>query len=450
MTNNDTIAAIATATGYGGVGIVRLSGSNAIAIARAVTDSQLPKPRFAHLCDFIGEYGELVDQGLLIYFPGPSSFTGEDVIEFHGHGGPVVMNMLLQRCLQLGARQARAGEFSERAFLNDKMDLAQAEAIADLIESSSEQAARAAMRSLQGVFSERVHALTEQLIHTRMYIESAIDFPEEEIDFIADTQIQQQLDKLLENLQALLASAQQGHLLQHGMTVVIAGRPNAGKSSLMNKLAQTDRSIVTDIPGTTRDIVRETIQLDGMPVHLIDTAGLRRSEDRVEQIGVERAWAQISSADMLILMIDINDQDEQQDAMIESQLPAGLPVTRVYNKIDLADHSAAIEQPDKQTAIYLSTRTGEGLELLREHIKTRSGFHTAEAGDFSARTRHLQALKDAETRIHAARMQIQSSKAGELAAEELRLAQQLLAEITGEFSSDDLLGRIFSNFCIGK
>lgn len=449
MTANDTIAAIATATGYGGVGIVRLSGNAAAEIATTITGS-LPQPRYTQLCTFSDTQGNAIDQGLVIYFPAPRSFTGEDVIEFHGHGGPVVMNMLLQQCIQAGARQARAGEFSERAFLNDKMDLTQAEAVADLIESSSEQAARAAMRSLQGVFSDRVHALTEDLIQCRMHIESAIDFPEEEIDFLADESILIQIDQLLEKLHDLFLSAQQGKLLQQGMTVVIAGRPNAGKSSLMNALAETDRSIVTDIPGTTRDVLRETIQLDGMPVHLIDTAGLRSSEDLVEQIGVQKAWSEIAVADILLLMIDCSDRDEEQEAIIEAQLPVKMPVTRVYNKIDLLEKSASINQVDAEVSIYLSTKTGDGLDLLRGHIKSCSGYLSAESGDFSARTRHIQALQACEVHVRDAKAQLLGHKAGELAAEELRLAQHFLSEITGEFSSDDLLGRIFTSFCIGK
>jgi len=449
MTSNDTIAAIATATGYGGVGIIRLSGSAATAIARAIT-GLVPQPRYTKLCTFSDDQDSAIDQGLIIYFPAPNSFTGEDVIEFHGHGGPVVMNMLLKRCLQAGARQARAGEFSERAFLNDKMDLAQAEAVADLIESSSEQSARAAMRSLQGVFSERVHTLTEALIHCRMHIESAIDFPEEEIDFLADESIVKQLDVLLDKLQQLSNSAQQGKLLQQGMTVVIAGRPNAGKSSLMNSLVESERSIVTEIAGTTRDIVHETIQLDGMPVHLIDTAGLRNSDDVVEQIGVQKAWSEIAVADILLLLIDSTDRDAEQEAVIESQLPRSIPLVRLYNKIDLVDQPDCCEQQDQETSLSISTKTGAGLDVLREHLKSCSGYISAESGGFSARTRHIQALQSCEQRVGMAKSQLLDNKAGELAAEELRLAQNFLAEITGEFSSDDLLGRIFTSFCIGK
>jgi len=449
MTTNDTIGAIATAAGYGGVGIVRLSGNIATKIARNITGHDL-QPRYTQLCTFSDVLGNVIDQGLAIYFPAPNSFTGEDVIELHGHGGPVVMNMLLQSCIQAGARQARAGEFSERAFLNDKLDLTQAEAVADLIASSSEQAARAAMRSLQGVFSERVHALTEALIHSRMHIESAIDFPEEEIDFLADESIVKQIDLLLERLSQLFKSAQQGKLLQQGMTVVIAGRPNAGKSSLMNALAESDRSIVTDIPGTTRDILRETIQIDGLPVHLIDTAGLRHSDDVVEQIGVQKAWSEIAVADVILLLIDSTDRDAEQEELIEAQLPDLIPLVRLYNKIDLIEQSASIDKSDKQTSIYLSIKTSSGLELLREHLKSCCGYISAESGEFSARTRHIQALEMCEQHIHSARIQLLDHKAGELAAEELRLAQQFLAEITGEFSSDDLLGRIFTSFCIGK
>ncbi|HED16330.1 MAG TPA: tRNA uridine-5-carboxymethylaminomethyl(34) synthesis GTPase MnmE [Gammaproteobacteria bacterium] len=449
MSSHDTIAAIATATGYGGVGIIRLSGPAAIDISRTITGLSL-QPRYTKLCRFSDSQGNVIDQGLAIYFSGPHSFTGEDVIELHGHGGPVVMNMLLQACLQAGARQARAGEFSERAFLNDKMDLTQAEAVADLIASSSEQAARAAVRSLQGEFSNRVQALTEQLIHCRMHIESAIDFPEEEIDFLADETIVEQIDLLLERLEALFGSAKQGKLLQQGMTVVIAGRPNAGKSSLMNTLSGSERSIVTDIPGTTRDILSETIQIDGLPVHLIDTAGLRHSDDVVEQLGVKKAWAEIATADIILLLIDSTDRHAEQDSLVEIQLPKSIPVVKLYNKIDQIDQPACIKRNDDHTEIYLSVKTGAGIAFVREHLKHVSGYTSAESGVFSARTRHIQALETCEIHIHNAKKQLLDNKAGELAAEELRLAQQFLSEITGEFSSDDLLGRIFTSFCIGK
>jgi len=450
MTTHDTIAAIATAPGYGGVGIIRLSGHAATDIVKSITGCDLPQPRYTQFCSFADTQGNTIDQGLVIYFPSPNSFTGEEVVEMHGHGGPVVMNMLLQQCIQAGARQARAGEFSERAFLNDKMDLAQAEAVADLIESSSEQAARAAMRSLQGVFSERVHTLTEELIHCRMHIESAIDFPEEEIDFLADESILMQLDQLLDNLNQLFNSAQQGKLLKEGITVVIAGRPNAGKSSLMNSLAENDRSIVTDIPGTTRDLVHETIQLDGMPVHLIDTAGLRQSEDVVEQIGIQKAWSEIATADIVLLLIDSTDRDTGQEALIEAQLPRSIPLVRLYNKIDLTGQLADSEQLDTRTSINLSIKTGAGMNLLREHLKSCSGYISAESGGFSARARHIQALQACDEHVRNAKQRLLDNKAGELSAEELRLAQQFLSEITGEFSSDDLLGRIFTSFCIGK
>ncbi len=388
----ETIVAIATAQGRGGVGIVRISGPLAGQIAVAVSGRQL-KARHAHYGPFLDAGGQVIDEGLSLYFPGPNSFTGEDVLELQGHGGPVVLDLLVQRCLELGARQARPGEFSERAFLNDKLDLAQAEAIADLIEASSEQAARNALRSLQGEFSRRVHALTEQLISLRIYVEAAIDFPEEEIDFLADGHVLGLLEKVRTELSTVQREASQGALLRDGMTVVIAGRPNAGKSSLLNALAGREAAIVTDIAGTTRDVLREHIHIDGMPLHVVDTAGLRDTEDHVEKIGVERALKAIGEADRVLLVVDATAPEAADPFSLWpeflDQRPEPGKVTLIRNKADLSTESIGLEESaDGHVTITLSARTGAGLELLREHLKACMGFEqTAESG-FSARRRH--------------------------------------------------------------
>jgi len=446
---SDTIAAIATPPGRGGVGIVRISGPQVIVIAQALL-GKCPQPRRAELMRFHDAAGEMIDEGIALYFRAPHSFTGEDVLELQGHGGPVVMDLLLQAAIAAGARPARAGEFSQRAFLNDKLDLAQAEAIADLIDSSTAQAARSALRSLQGEFSRRVHALVEELIQLRMFVESAIDFPEEEIDFLSEGDVAGRVQQLQSQLRAVQASAQQGCLLREGMTVVLAGQPNAGKSSLLNALAGRDSAIVTEIPGTTRDILREQISIDGMPLHIIDTAGLRHSDDPVEQEGIRRAWNEIERADRVLLLLDVRAGLTDQDVAILDRLHTQLPVTRVYNKIDLIKHAPALEASEEQTSIYLSAKLGTGLDLLRHHLKVSMGYHSAGEGAFMARRRHLEALRLALQHLHAGAEQIETFHAGELLAEELRLAQQALGEITGEVSSDDLLGRIFSSFCIGK
>ena len=449
----DTIAAIATAPGQGGVGIVRVSGPGALELAQRV-GRLTPRPRYAHYGPFW--HGEaILDQGLLLFFPGPNSFTGEDVLELHGHGGPVVMDMLLQACIQSGARQARPGEFSERAFLNDKLDLAQAEAIADLIEASSTQAARNALMSLQGAFSQRVHALTEALIALRIYVEAAIDFPEEEIDFLADGHVQQQLQQVMTQLQNVRREAGQGALLREGMNVVIAGRPNAGKSSLLNALAGRESAIVTDIAGTTRDILREHIHIDGMPLHIVDTAGLRDTEDLVEKIGVERAMAAISEADRILLVVDAAQPQgvdmEQLWPEFLLQRPDPHKVTLVFNKIDLTGEAASLEQDAcGSSVVRVCARNGTGIDLLRQHLKACMGYEQTVEGVFSARRRHLDALATAAAFLDHGHQQLTSLGAGELLAEDLRLAQHALGEITGEFSADDLLGRIFSSFCIGK
>ena len=448
LQNNDTITALATAPGRGGVGIVRISGARAAEIAEAIL-GRLPRPRYAEYLPFIDEAGATLDEGIALYFVAPNSFTGEDVLELQGHGGPVVMDLLLQRVMSLGARMAQPGEFSQRAYLNDKLDLAQAEAIADLIDASSVQAARSALRSLQGEFSEKINTLVEQLILLRMYVEAAIDFPEEEINFLADTRIADDLASIRQQHGTIMQQAQQGSIMREGMRVVIVGRPNAGKSSLLNALAGRESAIVTDIPGTTRDVLREQIHIDGMPLHIIDTAGLRESADKVEQIGIQRAWSEMEQADRILMVVDDQSGLGAEEQALMARLPASVGVTLVRNKIDLSGSVAGGVKTDTCFELALSAQTGIGLELLVEHLKSCIGYQTAGEGSFMARRRHLDALQRAEAFLSSAEHQL-SIGAGELLAEELRQAQQALSEITGEFSSDDLLGRIFSSFCIGK
>lgn len=449
----DTIAAIATAQGQGGVGIVRVSGPDALVIARSIARLD-PTPRYAHYGPF-WQQDSVLDQGLTLFFPGPHSFTGEDVVELHGHGGPVIMDLLLKACLQQGARQARPGEFSERAFLNDKLDLTQAEAIADLIAATSEQAARNAVQSLQGAFSRKVQGLTEALINLRIYVEAAIDFPEEEIDFLADGHVLNQLDAVMRDLTQVQQQAGQGALLRDGMTVVIAGRPNAGKSSLLNTLAERDSAIVTEIAGTTRDTLREHIHIDGMPLHIIDTAGLRDTDDLVEKIGIERAMAAISQADRILLVVDSSQPEAFDPDQLWPEFLAERPdpakVTVVYNKIDLVSDVPTLQsEADGHVNVRLCARSGEGVDLLREHLKTCVGYEQTGESLFSARRRHLEALEQAAQQLQHGHHQLTTMGAGELLAEDLRMAQQALGLITGEFSADDLLGKIFSSFCIGK
>ena len=453
----DTIAAIATPPGQGGVGIIRISGPKAPEIAEKIS-GLCPAPRYAHYGVFSDINKTVIDSGLTLYFKKPFSFTGEDVVELHAHGGPVVLDILLKEILRYDIRPARAGEFSERAFLNDKIDLAQAEAIADLIAADSEQAARAATRSMQGEFSAVIFQLVEELIHLRIYVESALDFPEEEIDFLADEAVSDKLEAVKQKLQEVKKSAQQGRLLKEGMTVVIAGKPNAGKSSLLNQLAGQESAIVTEIPGTTRDLLREHIQIDGLPLHIIDTAGLRESEDVVEQEGVKRAKQMIASADRVLFVVDIHDHKsnneiENHQSLIDS-IPNNVGVTTVYNKIDKENRTTDIVNKDTldhdTTEIYLSAKTGEGIELLKQHLKHCMGYQKNNEGQFIARRRHLDAIDTAEEHLKIADINLNELKAGELLAEELRFAQEALSSITGEFSSDDLLGRIFSDFCIGK
>lgn len=464
--HQDTIAAVATAPGRGGVGIVRVSGDKAQEIAHAVL-GLLPKPRYAHYGAFKDADGNELDEGLGLFFPNPHSFTGEDVLELQGHGGPVVLDFILQRCVELGARIARPGEFSERAFLNDKLDLAQAEAIADLIDSSSAQAARCALRSLQGVFSDKIHGLVDQLIHLRTFVEASIDFPEEEIDFLSDGKVAAMLQDVKSAVAGVMQEANQGAILREGMNVVIAGRPNAGKSSLLNALAGQDRAIVTDIAGTTRDVLKEHIHIDGMPLHIIDTAGLRDAPDEVERIGIERAWAEIEQADRVLLMIDSTTEetdpkvllhalyDEQGLANETEALIASGHITVIRNKADLLadDHIAAKlglhEEADFPT-LAISAKQNLGINELREHLKEVMGFNSTNEGGFLARRRHIDALQKAQEAIQAGEDQLLGAMAGELLAEDLRMAQQALGEITGEFTADDLLGNIFGSFCIGK
>ena len=452
--NTDTIVAQATPPGRGGVGILRVSGPKAQDIAKAVLGI-LPKPRYAHYLPFLASDGTTLDEGIALFFPNPHSFTGEDVLELQGHGGPVILDLLLKRILDIpGVRIARPGEFSERAFLNDKLDLAQAEAIADLIDASSEQAAKSALSSLQGVFSKKINTLVESLIHLRIFTEAAIDFPEEEIDFLSDGKIEAELEQVIQRLNEVRQEAKQGSLLREGMKVVIAGRPNAGKSSLLNALAGRDAAIVTDIAGTTRDVLREHIHIDGMPLHIIDTAGLREASDEVERIGIERAWQEIDQADRVLFMVDSTTTNETNPEKLWPEfierLPKNMPVTVIRNKADLTGEPLGYSEQNGYCLIQLSARTGEGITLLRDHLKQVMGFTSSTEGGFLARRRHLQALEKAAEHLNNGQYQLTTFHAGELLAEELRLAQEALSEITGEFTSDDLLGRIFSSFCIGK
>ena len=458
-----TIAALATAPGRGGVGIIRLSGPKSLSIVEKIIQ-QTPKPRYAHYLPFFSEIQDTdsstdkkvyeIDAGIVLYFPGPNSFTGEDVVELQGHGGPVVMDMLLQRVFSLGAEPAKPGEFSERAFLNDKLDLTQAEAIADLIDASSEQAARSAIRSLQGEFSKLIHQQVEALIALRIYVEAAIDFPEEEIDFLSDGKVENDTQTILTDLQKILIQAEQGCLMREGMSVAIAGQPNAGKSSLLNALSGKDSAIVTDIAGTTRDVLKEEINIDGMPLHIIDTAGLRESDCEVEKIGIERAWNVIENADQILLVIDENNINEAANIEINQQLleqfPDSIDITLIHNKIDRTGKEPEIIKGEHRTQIYLSAKENRGIDLLKDHLKQCMGFQSAGEGSFMARRRHLEAINKAIQSVENGLSQLQEFSAGELLAEELRQAQNFLSEITGEFTSDDLLGRIFTSFCIGK
>jgi tRNA modification GTPase len=449
--NIDTICAVATPPGVGGVGIVRISGPASAGIAKKLA-GKLPPPRHAAFVSFTDRSGNCIDQGLLLYFPAPASFTGEDVVELQAHGGTHVMNMLMRRALELGARAARPGEFSERAFLNDKLDLAQAEAIADLVESGTEAAARAAQRSLSGEFSGRVNELQEKLTNLRVYVEAAIDFPDEEIDFLADGEVQQRVEANIEAVQALLAATRQGQILRDGISMAIVGRPNAGKSSLLNALSGQDRAIVTEIPGTTRDVLRESIEIDGFPVHLVDTAGIRHTRDLIEAEGVRRAREALSSADLVLLVVDQLGDIREQLALLD-ELPDRRRVIVVFNKEDLqmADwDEATLHSQVDVTSISLSAKTGLGLHKLRTTVRNMVGATEQSEGLFSARQRHVDALRRAADHLERGRQRLLQDAAAEILAEELRLAQRALSEITGDVLPDDLLGAIFSSFCIGK
>ena len=450
----DTIVAQATAPGRGGVGIIRISGDKATDVAMALL-GHLPKPRYADYCDFKNASGQVIDQGIALFFKGPNSFTGEDVLELQGHGGQIVLDMLIKRVLEVeGIRIAKPGEFSEQAFMNDKLDLTQAEAIADLIDATSEQAAKSALQSLQGEFSKEVHELVDQVTHLRLYVEAAIDFPDEEVDFLSDGKIANALYKIIDKLSAVQASAKQGSIIREGMKVVIAGRPNAGKSSLLNALAGKESAIVTEIAGTTRDVLREHIHLDGMPLHIIDTAGLRDTTDTVEQIGIERAWNEINSADRVLFMVDgtTTDAVDPHDIWPDfiNRLPANLGVTVVRNKAELTGENLAMTEEKGYSVYRISAKTGLGVEELKQHLKSLMGYQSNLEGGFIARRRHLEALDIAASHLQLGKEQLEIYLAGELLAEELRMAQLALSEITGRFTSDDLLGKIFSSFCIGK
>jgi len=444
-----TIAAIATAPGRGGIGIVRVSGPGCRSIAEGLLGG-IPDPRSAELHRFLDATGDPIDEGIALYFPAPASFTGEDVLELQGHGGPVVMDLLLRRTLELGARAAEPGEFTQRAFLNDKLDLAQAEAVADLIDSGSAQAARAALRSLQGEFSSHVHDLAEAVLELRMWVEAAIDFPEEEVDFLGDRALDARLEFIRHRFGELAESARQGALLRDGMTIVIAGRPNAGKSSLLNRLAGYDAAIVTPIPGTTRDVLRERIEIDGLPLHVLDTAGLREAPDEVEAEGIRRAHREITRADRVLFVVDASDAAAVESIEADlAGLPTAAPRTVVLNKVDRLGHEPRIDAGEPPR-LHLSAASGAGIDLLRIHLKDCVGFHPAGSGVLSARARHLEALRRARAHVEEAHRLLTERHAGELVAQELTDAQKQLGEITGEVTSDDLLGRIFSSFCIGK
>lgn len=443
-----TIVARATPPGVGGVGIVRISGPEVPQIATALIGG-CPPARVATLKAFRDGDGAIIDSGLALYFPAPDSYTGEDVLELQAHGGPVLIDWLIEQVLAAGARLARAGEFSERAFLNNKLDLLQAEAIADLINAGSRTAARAAQRSMAGEFSAAILGLNEQLTALRVYVEAAIDFPEEEIDFLGTDELQARLAGVAAEFDRIEAAARQGRLLRDGLHVVLAGRPNSGKSSLLNRLAGYDAAIVTAVPGTTRDVIREQIDLDGLPVHIIDTAGLRESADVVEQEGVRRTRGQLAVADLALLLLDVTDPADP--APLLAELPEGLPVIKVWNKIDLSGGvPGEVAAVGGATEIAISALTGAGIDALRAAIKAQAGFEAAGEGTMIARQRHLDTIRRARAHFDAGVVQLTEHRAGELLAEELGCAQRALAEITGEFSSDDLLGEIFGSFCVGK
>jgi tRNA modification GTPase len=447
MDEPDTIAAIATAPGRGGIGVVRVSGSLAPQIAKAILGGELPPPRLATFKDFVGTDGDILDQGIALFFQCPHSFTGEDVLELQGHGGTAVMQLLLERCLSLGARLAEPGEFSRRAFLNEKMDLAQAESVADLIDAASSEAAKSALRSLRGEFSAEINKLVDGLINLRMLVEATLDFPDEEIDFLEATQAFQRLENLRTQLSRIQDSARQGSLLREGMHVVLIGRPNVGKSSLLNRLAGEDIAIVTEIAGTTRDAIRQHVQIDGIPLHVIDTAGLRDTEDQVEKIGIERTWEIVRKADVALLLIDVRNGTTPDDQAILGRLPECIKVLHIYNKIDAIEQPPNVVKEKGTTKIYLSAKTGQGVDALKKELLEIVGWHASGEGVYMARERHLRALAQASEHLDNAG---NNQSHLEFLAEELSLAQKALGSITGEFTSDDLLGEIFTRFCIGK
>jgi tRNA modification GTPase len=446
MPRADTIAAVSTAAGRAGIGVVRVSGPAVRAIIAGILGRE-PKPRAATLCGFRDATGGTLDRGLALFFPAPHSYTGEDVLELHGHGGPAVLRLVLRRCLDLGARPAQPGEFTRRAFLNDKLDLAQAESVADLIDASSEAAARGAMRSLAGEFSARIGHLVSALIELRALVEATLDFPDEEIDFLERGDAFNRLARLRAELGEVQRAAEQGRILREGARCVLIGQPNVGKSSLLNRLAGDEVAIVTEIPGTTRDPLRHELVIDGVPVHVIDTAGLRESEEPVEKIGIERAWREIHQADVALLVVDVTRGMADADRSILARLPEKVKNIFIFNKIDLLGESPSAREIEDRVEIRVSAKSGAGLELLRTHILLAIGWRPAEEAQFMARERHLRSLQQADAALARAADQ---SKAFELFAEELRLAQHALGEITGQFSADDLLGEIFSRFCIGK
>jgi tRNA modification GTPase len=447
MQNADTIAAIATAPGRAGIGVVRVSGPAARDIAAAVLHREL-KPRLATLCDFVDADSTLLDRGIAIYYPSPNSYTGEDVLELQGHGGLAVVQLVLRRCLDLGARHAAPGEFTQRAFLNDKLDLAQAESVADLIDASSAKAARGAMRSLAGEFSNRVDKLVSELIQLRTYVEATLDFPEEEIDLPERGRFIARLDRLRQDVKALLEETTQGKLLRDGIRLVLIGPPNVGKSSLLNRLVEDEVAIVTDTPGTTRDPLHHELVFEGVPIHVVDTAGLRDGAEAIEKIGIERTWREIHLADLALFLIDASEGITETDALLlHNKWPDKLNKILVFNKIDLIDHVPECGPSEDGLRVYLSAKTGAGLDLLRETVLMSMGWHPSTDGAFSARERHRQGLYQADQSLERASS---TSSNTELMAEELRAAQHAFSELTGEFTSDDLLGEIFSNFCIGK
>lgn len=443
---SSTIAAIATPPGRGGIGVIRVSGPDLAHFSRQLSGMP-PQPRVAQLVTFRSANGQAIDQGIQLYFPGPNSFTGEDVIELQGHGGPIVMQMLLERCLELGARLAQPGEFSRRAFLNDKLDLVQAEAVADLIEASTVTAAKSALRSLSGAFSAEIEELLAGLIDLRLLVEATLDFPDEEVDILHDTDAALRLNQLRTRVSGLLDRAKQGSLLRTGLHVVLAGQPNVGKSSLLNALAGNELAIVTEVAGTTRDAVRETIQIEGIPLHIIDTAGLRDTDDFVERIGIERSWKEIEQADLIMLVIDARNGLTQSEDEIVAKLPNDIHRLIVENKCDLIGKSACSHEIEGVHHLLLSAKTGEGIELLRRELLRTAGWRVHGEDVVLARTRHLEALAEVAARLEDANKALAQI---EFSAEELRLAQEALSRITGKFLPDDLLGEIFSRFCIGK